>query len=320
MKKNRLAMLGTGDIANFHYEAFKKAGFDISHCASKKNSQRGRKFAIKNSIKKFYADPHELIENHEEWDIILLAIHTENNIDYYDKLKKLNKLCLIEKPVFTNINSFGNITPSSYPNIRVAYNRRFYKTVQSAKNFINENGPVTCRMELPESVNLASDDKYSAILLNSVHGLDILRYLFDDLEIISNNELLSPNGRLTILKSSKEDIINLLMNWNSPSNFSLSIEAKSKRLELKPFETCKIFEGMEIIEPSKDLPLRRYIPKIIEESSSFPSEKNDIKPGFYEQALEMKNILKGKSPNISSNLYDALKTQEIAQKILYNLS
>ena len=29
MKKCRLAMLGTGDIANFHIEAFKKAGFEM---------------------------------------------------------------------------------------------------------------------------------------------------------------------------------------------------------------------------------------------------------------------------------------------------
>ena len=44
LKKYRLAMLGTGDIANFHFDAFKSAGFSINHCAAKMNSKRAKNF------------------------------------------------------------------------------------------------------------------------------------------------------------------------------------------------------------------------------------------------------------------------------------
>ena len=147
---------------------------------------------------------------------------------------------------------------------------------------------------------------------------DLLRYLFGELEIIAKTKLHSPSGRICILESENKDKIDLLMNWNSPSNFSLNIEANGSRLELKPFETVKLFKGMNIIEPTDDLPLRRYIPKVVEESSSFPSKKSNFKPGFVEQALEMKSILDGNEPKISASLIDAYKVQEITQSILFD--
>jgi hypothetical protein len=73
---------------------------------------------------------------------------------------------------------------------------------------------------------------------------------------------------------------------------------------------------MDLIEPTEDLPLRRYVPKKIESISSFPHQDNLIKPGFLEQAIEFKNILEGGSPVISASLYDAYKAQELLDDIL----
>ena len=71
------------------------------------------------------------------------------------------------------------------------------------------------------------------------------------------------------------------MNWNSPSNFSFNIESHPFRLELKPFETFSLFEGMSVIQPSKEFPLRRYVPNLIEEGYVFSNNK-EFKPGFLE--------------------------------------
>ena len=43
MKKPKLAIIGTGNIAHFHCEAFKKAGFIISHGAASYNSKNVEK-------------------------------------------------------------------------------------------------------------------------------------------------------------------------------------------------------------------------------------------------------------------------------------
>ena len=56
---------------------------------------------------------------------------------------------------------------------------------------------------------------------------------------------------------------------------------------------------------------------MIEEFSSFPNKKNNFKPGFLEQALEMKDILGGTEPRISASLFDAYKVQKITQDILF---
>ena len=75
---------------------------------------------------------------------------------------------------------------------------------------------------------------------------------------------------------------------------------------------------MEVLEPTDNLPLRRYVPKQIRKISSFPSTKNNVKPGFLEQAIEMKNILNGSPPKISASLADAYKAQKLIQEILYS--
>ncbi len=318
MRKPRLAIIGSGIISHFHIEAFKKAGFDICHCSAKKNSQRAQNFSNQYNIDNYYSNPYELIEAEKDWDLILVAIDTEYNHHYLDKIISLNKLCLIEKPVSTDLSFLKKYLNEPYPKIRVAYNRRFYSTISEAKKFVMSNDIINCRMELPESINFKSKDKYKPVLLNSVHGIDLLIYLFGDLKISNIEKISSTGGRLCSLQNDRGDKISLIMNWNSPSNFSINLDSNFQRLEIKPFEICRLFEGMEILEPTNDLPLRRYIPKEINKISSFPITKNAIKPGFLEQAIEMKNIINGDNPKKSATLKDAYMTQKIIQKILYH--
>lgn len=320
LKRYRLALLGAGDITNFHFDAFKKAGFSINHCAAKKNSKRAKDFSQNNKIKHYYSDPFDLLDNHEDWDMVLLAINTQYNHLYLNKIIELDKPCLVEKPVFTDLKLFKELPSLNYPKIRVAYNRRYYKTVQKAKLFIEKNSPVSCRIELPETINFQSNDKFQPVLLNSIHGIDLIGYLFGEVEILNSVKLFSPDGRISNLKNKRNDIINLFMNWNSPSNFSLNFEADGKRLEIKPFEICKLYDGMKVIEPTEDIPIRRYLPNEIDSVSSFPNLKNDLKPGFYEQAIEMKNIIDGKESKVSASLFEAYKAQKLTHNILYNLN
>ncbi len=314
VSKPRLAIIGGGNIANFHCDAFKKAGFDLSHAAGSKNSKNIVSFGKKHSIKNVFLDPFDILKNHEEWDVILLSTPTDKNFDYLDSIIELQKPALIEKPVWTDPQHLSRFKKNDYPQIRVAYNRRFYSTIQNARTFIINEKAVHARMELPEVVTPKGN--YTGVLLNSSHGIDLLLYLFEDLQILNVNHFNNDAGRIILLKSKHGAIVNLTMNWNSPSNFMINIEGLAKKLEIKPFEDSKIFQGMQVIEPTDDLPLRRYIPKEIESISSYPSRNQLVKPGFLEQALEMKEIFKGKNPKISASLYDAFKVQKLLEQIL----
>ncbi len=314
MKKFRLAILGCGNIAKFHAEAFLKAGFLITHCASSINSKSLEKFSNKFKIKKKYKNPYDLLKDHMNWDILLLAVPIEKNSLYLNKIIKLNKVCLVEKPVSLKINFLKKICKLDNKYVRVAYNRRFYPTIQKAKAFIDLNKKVTFKMELPEKVN--SELKFFLVKANSAHGVDLINYLFGKLKIIKILKYSSNTGRKVIFKSKNNSIIDLNLNWNSPSNFLIQIEANNEKLEIKPFERLTRYHGMRILNPTKKFPLRRYIPKEVENFDAFNKKFIKLKPGFYEQALEIKSILKGKKPKISASLKDAYETQAIISKIL----
>ena len=141
-----------------------------------------------------------------------------------------------------------------------------------------------------------------------------------DLKITEVVKIKQPNDTFGLNVSFQNSTYNraqLLMNWNSPSNFSLLIDALPYRLEIKPFEKFKLFKGMKVIEPTKDYPLRQYVPKLVEEGTVF-SRRDDFlfKPGFLEQALEFKKVVLGNEPNISAGIKDAKRASLLAHNIV----
>lgn len=314
MKKFKLAIIGCGKIANFHAKAFLKSGFLITHCASSINSKSIKNFGEKFQVKNVYKDPTDLLKAHKEWDAILISVPIEKNAIYLNKIIKLNKVCLVEKPLSFNLDYLKKISKNKNELIRVAYNRRFYPTIQNALNFIKRKKKVFLRLDLPEVVK--KKNNFYLVKANSAHGIDLINYLFNDLKIIDIIKFPYSNGRKVIFKSKEGSIIDLTMNWNSPANFLMQIEGSGERLELKPFETSVLYQGMKVIEPSKDFPLRSYFPKEKLILNSFNKKNIDIKPGFFEQAMEIKQMLKGKKPKISASVRDALIVQDLISKIL----
>ena len=121
-----------------------------------------------------------------------------------------------------------------------------------------------------------------------------------------------------LLKTKKNHLCNVIINSNSPDNFSLEIENGIKRFLLKPFEMYEIYEGMKIINPSKKYPLRKYIPNLIEANDvfSYSSKNKDLKPGFLEQSEDFLRLILGKKVKRSAKLLDALKAQKLLQRIM----
>ena len=320
MNKKRLAIIGAGNISDFHVPAMKKAGFKIVCCCASLKSKRALNFAKKHKIPKVYDSYKDLITNENEWDALLIAISVEPTAKILSEFLKFKRPILVEKPVSTNSSVIKEI--KKYSNfVQVAYNRRFYSTVSYAKKFLSENSNSLIKMFLPDSIDFRlSKDKqnYFSVKENSVHGLDILNYLVPELELYYVEEYLQPNnsfGRIAFLRSPNHQKCLVFFNWNAPSNFSIEINSLPYKLELKPFEKFTLFEGMQIIEPSIDYPVRQYVPKVIDSGSVFDNVR-DQKPGFLEQSLEFMNLVSGNSCKIAANLEDAFKVTKLAEKIL----
>ena len=73
---------------------------------------------------------------------------------------------------------------------------------------------------------------------------------------------------------------------------------------------------MEVVEASEDYPVRRYVPKMVDNGNVFIKKSKDFKPGFLEQALEFKNIILGGNRLILANIDDAFKAADLADKII----
>ena len=66
MKKHKIAIIGTGNIANFHVPALRATGFNIVACTGKKNSKTAHEFSAKHNIPSVTNGLDELINNFQE--------------------------------------------------------------------------------------------------------------------------------------------------------------------------------------------------------------------------------------------------------------
>jgi hypothetical protein len=314
MKKNKIILVGTSPIVEYHVKALKKADFKIIAVASSNtNSSSHKKFARKNIIKKSYSDWKEMM-NKEKYDGIVIATRTESTIEILEYAIKQNIPILVEKPVSFNSKDIKKIINKSHKMIMVGYNRRFYKTVNVVKNLISEEeNPILASMITPELSNIKD------FFNNTSHSLDILRYIFGEIKLTYIKKLIINNvqkGFVATFSNNKKDIIQFIANWDASDNFSLSVFQNTKKIELKPYEELSIYDGIDVIQPIDTNPIRQYVPKLVEKITLEPIDKY-IKPGFYQQSCTFLELIENKTrSNISATLIDAYKNIEMCEKLV----
>lgn len=319
----KLALIGSGQIANFHIPALRAAGLEIAHCASSLNSVTINKFAAHHKIDNVWQDPEKLINAVDQWDGLVIAAATEPTLNLLNLAMASGKPILVEKPVSYDSALLSKYAETAPENVIVAYNRRHYNTVQKARDFVSRRNAVRATMTLPDRVSEMDQIPYDNVHGNSVHGLDILHFIFGNLtieKIVSTNSINPFFGRQALLRSENGSLILLNLNWNAPSNFSLSIDDMINRIELSPFEKLYKYKGMDIIPPSKHYPVRQYIPKLVYSTNVFEGRSLNLKPGFEQQSEEFSKLLMGKAPKIGANLTDAFKTQSLANSIVNQIN
>ncbi len=314
MKKNKIILVGTSPIVEYHVKALKKTDFEIIAVASSNtNSSSHKKFARKNIIKKSYSDWKEMM-NKEKYDGIVIATRTESTIEILEYAIKQNIPILVEKPVSFNSKDIKKIINKSHKMIMVGYNRRFYKTVNVVKNLISEEeNPILASMTTPELSNIKD------FFNNTSHSLDILRYIFGEIKLTYVKKLIINNvqkGFVATFSDNKKDIIQFIANWDASDNFSLSVFQNTKKIELKPYEELSIYDGIDVIQPIDTNPIRQYVPKLVEKITLEPIDKY-IKPGFYQQSCTFLELIENKTKsNISATLIDAYKNIEMCEKLV----
>ena len=69
----------------------------------------------------------------------------------------------------------------------------------------------------------------------------------------------------------------------------LDLECRDRRVQLRPLESCGIFQGFDVVEPTPDRPVREYRPRLIDQRTC-QAPDGRFKPGFLRQALHFLGI------------------------------
>ena len=311
----KIGIIGCGSISKFHIPALQKVGFSIVAISGRDGSENKlEKFSKSNNLtnSKIFSSSLELIHSNI-WDALLVCCPTENSLEYLNIACKYKKPILVEKPI--NYQSDKLFPLLKYKNIKVAFNRRFYESVKFAKKFYDENNISLIKVSIPEKNSEIIDIRKfpTSIYENSIHMFDLLNFITGNCNFHYCENLIYQKKYKTIIAtgtSKKGSLIQLDMCFNSSDNFSIDIISEKKRVELSPIEIARFYDGIETIDPTKEISIRRYNPIMHDEVIT--ADINNLKPGFYEQALDFNKFCKGKfnkGPSII-DAYNNLKSIE----------
>ena len=219
----RVAILGTGAIANKHAEAYRNIGFDVVAC-SNKTEARGREFAERWGAE-FIADFHDLCR-YPGVDFVDVCAFPDFHLEPVQICAEMKRPIQIQKPIATNLAAARLM-------IETASNAGIPLGVMSQHRFDDSTiflhraiaaGRLGRILQADAYVKwFRSADYYArpikgswqtegggALINQAIHQVDILLYLAGPVQAVSANWQL---GALHKIES--EDIVNALLSYRS---------------------------------------------------------------------------------------------------------
>ena len=313
----KLGVVGAGSIVPFHLDALIAVGFEPTVIGTRPGSERVSALSEKYGFSTKADTWQEVIESNV--DAFLIAPETSVTPEILEVAIKTGKPILVEKPVAYSSKELRELGEA--PQVLVGYNRRHYSSTAAALNLIASAPNATFNAAVPESswtTAMSREAKVATVLGNSVHVLDLLQYLFGKLEVRGIAALNDETGIVsrTVALGNDSRVGQVMITFGSPSNFFIDIHPPGKSANMRPIEFFQEFVGVNVVEPTKDIPLRHYTPT---KGEAFELSKDDIdfKPGFLSQASELKALVEGSlHKRKSATLADAVSVLELAEAIV----
>jgi predicted dehydrogenase len=323
----RIGLVGCGIIAESRVPALRHAGLEVAAVASRPESSRLHAFAEKHHIGKVLPDWRLLVEDRSLWDGLVVSTWPDGTPEVLETVLRRHPdaAILVEKPVAWNTDRHNRLCALPHEKVMVGYNRRFYDSVQRARREVLAGPPVVAQLVLPTDVVApARYDATGSFMLQfyesvSALGLDLTRFVLGDLAVEHVERLHTPEGNLrglaALLSTATGGRLQVTANWSAPANYALSLSWPGRRYELLPFEIGTLYEGLEVVPPSPDYPIRRYTPKPIERVA-LSGDDLAQKPGFVAEARAFAELIAGvrRSP-FAAGLEDARAVTALCESL-----
>lgn len=320
----RAGLIGVGAISDWHVRALRAAGVEVTAVATRAGSTRLDTFAAEHAIPRVFERWERLLEARDVWDGLVVATHTDGTADVVAAALSHRVPLLVEKPVAWNSTAVARLRAIAHPHVIVGFNRRYYRPVRFVGEECRQGLPVVAHLELPESVAAplpaSARDRLAPFFSNSCHGFDLLRFVLGPLRVQAVERLRAAGGGVyaltALLRAERGHTVTVTCNWSTPANFALTVDRPGRRVELRPFECATVYEGMDVLEPSDDFPVRRYAPRL---ASRVVLDEVDAreKPGFVQQARAFAAMLDGQAPPPeAATLADAEAAIHLCEELL----
>jgi hypothetical protein len=289
LKTVKFAFIGCGKIAHCHADVIKHLGHTIEAVVARGGSVNIDGFAEKYAVGKKMYDVEEFLkywgESDNAIDCILVCTPWDVTENVLRQLLPLGVPVMSEKPAV--LSSAGlEYLKEKYEtrNLFVAYNRRFYDFIPPLKELI-QNESVVCvdilSAEPCETIMEKLGEEICAYMLYfySSHVIDLMYYLFDDIEI-KNAVRTTSNGKtswVSDLYAGKHNCpVQMKILMDCPQNSYFKIYFEKKVLVLCPFEKMILYDKLKKEEnASKAI----YTPSVQTELNT----DDTFKPGFVNQ-------------------------------------
>ena len=316
----RLGIIGAGSISRFHILAARNAGFRISAICASENSKSALKLKDEFGIDKYYTNSTKFISS-TSYDCIAIITQPEVTMEFISEVSDKKIPILIEKPV--SMNSHSLIRFKDLDNVLVAYNRRYYNTIAELikEHFANAGIFKFASVESVDNINHNFDMIKNEILKNTVHMLDLIRYILGDISL-DNFTFFRTNLSLTCnILQDKKNVGQFSLSFNSKKNSCIDFENDLINIRLSPIERLVKYNSFDIKPPNNTYSYTRYNPIFSDNFQGFEIvETGKFKPGFQGLYEDFKKICMNDPKYIKgASILDAIGALNLAEQIIQKI-
>lgn len=221
------------------------------------------------------------------------------------------KSILLEKPGGLDLNEIKqtlSLANDCHAKVYVAYNRRFYASVEAAQRLIAEDGgatsvnyEITEWSHVIEKTDIAEEVKNHWFIANTSHVVDLAFYLGGkprELAAFTSGATSWHNSSANFSGAGVTETNALFAyhgNWNAPGRWFLEVSTDKRRFIFRPLEQLKVqmlgsvaVENVEIDDQFD----RDFKPGLYQQTASFLAGSNEFMCDLEEHLINMKSYYK----------------------------